>query len=206
MELIHTPLVVCLNCRNVPYNWNGIVSEFITLPSQKPSLAGMAGHSLLSCFTLVHKRLHILHYPGSRSEDKLWWRDLLPAILEQRMICLRYNSFPSLTFPSVKGWLEPGLLQLCSRCHRWASFFLLLDLGATDSAKKRSRSTFLHIWREMGIITPMSSQYLASHKEKWFARDWIFSLQSQFHPFAVLTWNKLTAEIWPSITQVSAQH
>lgn len=124
-ELIHMSLVVCLNCRNVPYNWNSIKSESITLPSQKPPLAGMAGDSLPSCFILVHMRLHILSYPGSRSEEKLWWRKLFPAILEQKMICLRYSSSPSLTFQSVKGWLEPGLLELCSRCHRWASLFLL---------------------------------------------------------------------------------
>lgn len=127
-ELIHVSLVVSLNCRNVPYNWNSIIFEFITLPSQKTSLAGMAGDSLPSCFTSVHKKLHILHYPGSKSEDKLWWRDLFPAILEQRMISLRYNSTLPLTFPSTKGWMEPGLLQLCIRCHRWASFFFSLTL------------------------------------------------------------------------------
>jgi len=138
----------------------------------------MAGDSLPSCYSLVHRRLHILHYSGSRSEDKLRWRDWFPVILKQRMICLRYNNSPSLTLPSVKGWLEPGLLQLCSRCCRWASLFLLLDLGATDSTKKRNRSAFLHIWTEMGIIIPVSSQYLASHKEKWVTQDWIFSLHS----------------------------
>lgn len=132
--------------------------------------------------------------------------DLFPAILEQGRICLRYNSSPSLTFPSMKGWLEPGLLQLWSRCCRWASHFLLPDLGATDSTEKRSRRAFLHIWTEMGIIIPVRSPYLASHREKWVTQDWIFSLQSQSHPFALLTWNKQTAGIWPSITGISVQH
>lgn len=62
----------------------------------------------------------VLSWERSRAEDKLWWRDLFPWILEQRMICLRCVSSLSLslTFPSVKGWLKPRLIQVCSRYHR----------------------------------------------------------------------------------------
>lgn len=129
---IHMSLVVCL------FLTTEIVLYLnpITLPFQK-------NWGLLFHLSTL-KRLWILCCPESKTEDKMWWRYLFPAIWDLWIICLRSNSSSFPSFPSVKGWLEPGLLQFYGGCHRWASFFLLSDLGGKDSTEKWSRGLFLH--------------------------------------------------------------
>lgn len=96
-------------CVNVPF-WN-----HNSFPLQYPSLAGKARDSLPSILPWWIRMQIDMHSPGSRTEEKLWWRDIFHSVLEWRIIFLRYNSSPSLTFWGMNGWLELGLLQLCRR-------------------------------------------------------------------------------------------
>lgn len=184
-------------CVNVPL-WN-----HNSFPLQYPSLAGKARDSLPSILPWwIRMQIH-MHSPGSRTEDKLWWRDIFHAVLEWRIIFLRYNGSPSLNFWSVNGWLELGLLQLCSNTV-WG--VPLPSPWSHVTTKKGSKSGFLHILTGMGDITPVRSKHLLSLKEKWVTQDWIFSPQSQSHPFAILSQNRLTTKILLSVRGVSAQH
>lgn len=140
----------------------------------------MAGDSLPSSFTLVHNRLHIMCYPGSGSEA-IW--DGETYFLQSWNVLFDITFLP-LTFPSVKGWLDPGFLKVCSRCHRRASLFPLPKFGATESTEKQ-KDFLAYLNRDGNYFPTELTIFIVSQRKMSHTR---LDLQSSF----------LIPSLWPS--------